>query len=110
VTNELKNIQAQIAALNAGIVPFGRWGEEGAPHHDFTRILKNMDPDESRRMRRNFRKAWRKLAKAKESSSNRWIRNEVKAMGLHCQRPDRKMKNTRKYLVAYDLTQEKNPF
>ena len=108
--DQLRKIRAQIAALNAGIVPFGQWGEEGSPHHDFNRILAAMDPEEARRHRRKFRKAWRKIAKAKESSRNRWIQNEVKAMGLHKTNPTRREKNARKYVVTHELLKEKNPF
>ena len=107
--NELRKIRAQIAALNKGIIPFASWGEEGVPHHDFTRILNNMDPEEARKYRRKFRKAWRKIAKANSSSRNRWIQNEVKAMGLHKNTPPtRREKNARKYTVANDLLKEKN--
>lgn len=101
--NELRKIRAQLAALNAGIVPFGAWGEEGVPHHDFSRILDKLDPEEARKHRRKFRKMWRKIAKCKEFSKNPTVRKETKVMGLHCRTPDRRMKNTRKFLVAHDL-------
>jgi hypothetical protein len=107
--DQLRKIRAQVAALNAGIVPFGQWGEEGAPHHDFTRILAAMDPAEARKHRRAFRKAWRKIAKAKESSRNVWVRKEVKTLGLHKPNPTRREKNARKYVVTHELMKEKNP-
>lgn len=107
--NELRKIRAQLAALNAGIVPFSTWGEEGASHHDFTRILANMDPEEARKHRRAFRKAWRKIAKARERSAQRWKKREAKNMGLRCPHPDRRMKNARKLTVALELLKEKNP-
>ena len=106
--DHLRKIRAQVEALNAGIVPFGQWGEEGAPYHDFTRILAAMDPEEARKHRRKFRKAWRRIAKAKESSRNIWVRKEVNAMGLHKTNPTRREKNTRKYVVAHELLKEKN--
>jgi hypothetical protein len=106
--NELRKIRAQIGALNAGIVPFGSWGEEGVPHHDFTRILDRMDPEEARKHRRKFRKMWRKIAKESEASTKRIGRRASKDMGLHKVTPTRQEKNTRKFLVAHELMKEES--
>jgi hypothetical protein len=106
MTDQLRKIRKQIAALNAGIVPFGSWGEEGVPHHDFTRILAAMDPEEARRSRRKFRKLWRKIAKESEASTKRFGRRASRDMGLHKVTPTRQEKNTRKLLVDFRLASE----
>jgi hypothetical protein len=104
--DELRKIRKQIAALNAGIVPFGSCGEEGMPHHDFTRILATMAPEEARCSRRKFRKLWRKIAKASEASSKYLGRRAARDMGLHKVTPNRQEKNTRKTLVNFMLANE----
>ena len=54
MNNNLENILKVTLCHSAGIVPLETL------NHDVNRILEGLPPDEARRMRRKFRKLWRK--------------------------------------------------
>lgn len=100
--DRLKNLQQQLAYLNAGIVPVG-FGEWGVPiNMDFNKVLATLPLDEARKMRRKFRKLWRKrLAKAEGSKLHSKL---SRTMGLGESSPTKKQKQARKNEVFCELT------
>lgn len=100
--DRLKNLQQQLAYLNAGIVPVG-FGEWGVPiNMDFNKVLATLPLDEARKMRRKFRKLWRKrLARAEGSKLHSKL---SRTMGLGEASPTKKQKQARKNEVFCELT------
>lgn len=98
----LKKINQQLAYLNAGIVPVGG-PDFGVPiNMDFNKALATLPPDEARKMRRKFRKLWRKcLAKAEGSKLHSKL---SRTMGLGEASPTKKQKQARKNEVFCELT------
>lgn len=100
--DRLKNLQQQLAYLNEGIVPVG-FGEWGVPiNMDFNKVLDTLPPDEARKMRRKFRKLWRKrLARAEGSKLHSKL---SLIMGLGQASPTKRQKQVRKNEVFCELT------
>lgn len=67
-------------------------------HHDYNRILADLPPEESRKAKRKFRKAWRKTAKylIEKKVTGRYIKQ---MLGICSDRPTRSQKNSRKTIV-----------
>jgi hypothetical protein len=64
---------------------------------DYNRVLADLPPDEARKMRRKFRKLWRKFAKTPPKNTSATY---ISQMGLGEKRPTRKHKKMRKVEVA----------
>ena len=95
-----EQVKLRFLQLQAGIIPTAsRFGEEGMCHHDFTRILAMMSPDEARRMKRKFRKLWRKIA-ARAEAHPRTGKRTPQEVGYHNPQPTRKHKTERKWRVS----------
>lgn len=76
----------------AGLVPIK------TIYHDYNRILADLPPEEARKSKRKFRKAWRKTAKRliEKKITGRYIKQ---TLGIGAERPTRSQKNSRKTIV-----------
>ena len=79
--------------IRMGIIPY-----EDAKL-DMTQALSQLSPDEAHASRRKFRKAWRKIARARKILHK-------KELGLENLNPGRGKKINRKYYVYYDILQK----
>lgn len=89
-------------AFNEGIIPFNIC----ALRHDMNRILSTLPPDESRKLRRKFRKMWRKLIlKNTQAISTDLIKRSEDGYrtGLGQSSPQKQHHIARKSLVYYVL-------
>lgn len=95
-------LKQQLAYLDAGILPVGGPAQGVPLFFDFNKVLATFPPDEARKMRRKFRKLWRKrLAKVEGSK----LHNKLsRAMGLGETSPTKKQKQLRKNEVFHELT------
>jgi hypothetical protein len=99
VHDQLTKLKIQIEFLNQGIVPVG---EEGAPAwYDINRILADLPSEEARRMKRKFRKLWRRVVIPKLRHGGREGRQTARAFGVGG--PVRGNKNNRKYKVYTEI-------
>lgn len=87
-------------AYEAGIIP-------PSTHflHDMRRHLEQLPPEESRRIRRKFRKLWRKLARKNNASANELIKGSETAnrTGLGCKMPTQNHSVARKASVHWEM-------
>jgi hypothetical protein len=87
----------ETAYHSVGIVPI----ESTAA--DYNRYLASLSPEEQRKMKRKFRKLWRKFAK----NPGRFISPVyIKQMGLGAQEPSKNQKRARKSEVARRIRQD----
>ena len=77
----------QVAMFKMGVVPI----ED--PSFDYRRILKQLPPEEARKLKRKFRKLWRKLLSKKDAAR----------AGLGKRVPDRFQRHYRKQLVWQEV-------
>jgi hypothetical protein len=90
-------LKLQIEFLNKGVVPLAWRQEVGAPaHFDINKILAGFPPDEARKMKRKFRKLWRKLAEHALKRPGKNSRRRLREIGHGEEIPSRKAKNFRK--------------
>lgn len=87
----LKKLFLDSAYHTLGIVPIEWTG------HDINKVLATLPPDEARKMRRKFRKLWRKFAK--NPSKGRNVKY-LAQLGLGSKDPTRRQKSTRKQEVS----------
>lgn len=80
------------AMFESGVIPIT---DANNVMHDFKRVLNQLPPDEALKLKRKFRKVWRKLAKSKNSTEER---NKA-VYGLGAINPSRSQRRTRKELV-----------
>lgn len=59
MSNDIERFLKQCVAFNNGIAPLD---DVWSASHDYNRILASMPPEEAKKMKRKFRKLWRKLA------------------------------------------------
>ena len=90
VKDELSLLQD--AMFQMGIVPI----ED--PSMDFRKYLSQLPPDEATKLKRKFRKLWRKLARKKSQTS--WVQNWYGAPGKN---PNRLERYHRKYDIFVDV-------
>jgi hypothetical protein len=95
--NPITRLLQTTAYLTLGIAPVVN------TVHDFNRILATLPPDEARKMKRKFRKLWRKFAK---KPSRHVSPTYVKQMGLGAKQPTRKQKSARKVEVRRRILAE----
>ncbi len=88
--------------MEANIVPMGFGSTEAATsvpaHFDIAKVLASMSPDDARKMKRSFRKMWRRLA-SKLESGGRNSRRDARWLGYHSATPTRTEKTRRKQAV-----------
>lgn len=97
-------LKLQIEFLNKGIVPLAWRQEVGAPaHFDINKILAEMPPDEARKMKRKFRKLWRKLAERSLKRPGKESRRRLRNIGHGEEIPTRSAKNFRKVEVLTSI-------
>lgn len=96
--SNITRLQLQLEYMNRGIVPLSGLG---AAHswNDINRILAELPPDEAHRMRRRFRKEWRKLVKRQLSHGGKKGRQSAREVGLGAPHPKKTQKNARKNIV-----------
>jgi len=97
----LKALASQ-EAYDEGIVPLD-WA---TIQHDVSRLLDKLPPEESRKLRRKFRKMWRKLiVKNNKDNASDLIRCSLTAhsVGLGVVKPDLRNATARKHLVLSEL-------
>lgn len=93
-------LKLQIEFLNKGIVPLAWRPEVGAlTRFDINKILAEMPPDEARKMKRKFRKLWRKLAEHSLKRPGKASRRRLRVVGHGEAIPNRVAKNSRKVEV-----------
>ena len=93
----IHKLKLQIEFLNTGIVPLSWRATDGAPAwFDINKILASLPPDEVRKMKRKFRKAWRKLAAHDLKRGGRAARKRLAIMEAGKEIPTRRAKNARK--------------
>lgn len=78
--------------MKLGIAPIGN------VNHDYNKLMQNLPPEEARKMKRKFRKLWRRAAK-KHMHKTPYIGQ----IGLTNPSPTRSMKKFRKGAVAYHV-------
>ena len=97
---ELRDVErtfVQVVHFEAGIVPMEKTG------FDMRRALNQLEPDEARKLKRRFRKLWRKLAArqvAQGSTSDKMMKGKL---GTGKQVPSRLERNARKQLVFDEI-------
>lgn len=98
----LLTAMAHQEAYDVGIVPL-----DTRFLHDMSRSLSQLSPEESRKLRRKFRKLWRKLAKGNNqviTASNLMLESATaNHVGLGCKNPTRYHSAGRKTLVYREL-------
>ena len=88
----LRKIISDSVYHSLGIVPI-EWAG-----HDINKVLASLPPDEARKMRRKFRKLWRKFAKKPaKGRSHKYIEQ----LGLGAPEPTRRQKTSRKQEVGF---------
>lgn len=88
-------------AYNAGIVP-----PDSRFLHDMRRALSQLPTEESRKLRRKFRKLWRKLARGNQgTTASDLIRGSDTAnrTGLGCKTPTQSHSMSRKASVHWEM-------
>lgn len=83
------------ALISLGIAPIG------STHDDVNRALDKLPPDEARRMKRKFRKLWRKFVAAETKGRRRSRQEAVTGKGQLV--PTRRQKIARKSLVNHKI-------
>jgi len=102
--DSILKMKLQIEFLNKGVVPLAWRQDVGAPtHFDINKILVGFPPDEARKMKRKFRKLWRKLAEHSLKRPGKNSRRRLTSMGYGETIPSRKSKNFRKSDVLVAL-------
>jgi hypothetical protein len=97
-------LKLQIEFLNKGVVPLAWRQDAGAPaYFDINKILAEMPPDEARKMKRKFRKLWRKLAEHSLKRPGKNSNRRINAIGLGEAIPNRRAKNFRKAEVLASI-------
>lgn len=95
--NELQDAVTFLTYHQLGIVPLS-YDEK-----DINRILSSLPPDEAKKMRRKFRKLWRKASKIKPPSNSKLGRlyavRYKEQMGYGEAEPTKKQKRNRKWGV-----------
>lgn len=99
----LFNLKLQIEFMNKGIVPLGVGELSADTWQDINRILAAMPPEEARRMKRKFRKEWRRIVKRRLDHGGRKGRREANEVGLGFPTPRRSHKNCRKQKVSFEV-------
>lgn len=89
--------------LQEGIVPLT------AERRDINRALAGISPDDQRKMKRRFRKLWRKAARAElnNAHSEAAKKSIINRYGMRSGSPNRSEKNNRKDLVRRVMQDEK---
>jgi hypothetical protein len=94
-------VLAHQEAYDAGIVP-----PDTRFHHDMRRALSQLPPEESLKLRRKFRKLWRKLARGNQGTT---VSDLVKSSetssrtGLGCKNPTQSHSVARKSVVHWEM-------
>lgn len=91
----LKEALTEMAFHSLGIVPYAFYRKRG----EINEALAGLPADEARKMRRKFRKCWRKIAKRLKKPAQRNV-------GLGETSPTITQKNRRKFVV-YQATRDK---
>ncbi|HAN16498.1 MAG TPA: hypothetical protein DCP73_13255 [Chloroflexi bacterium] len=88
--------------LSLGVAPLD------TVHFDINKMLAGLPPDEARKMRRKFRKLWRKYTKRKMSEAKGVSHKQtaVREVGLGEQSPTRAQRNHRKRAVYWGLRKD----
>lgn len=85
------------AAHELGIVPLETL------YHDVNKALAALPPEDAKKMKRKFRKLWRKIARQKLAQSPSYVRRSI---GLGNKEPDKKHKKNRKHEVKTFIYKE----
>lgn len=104
VVSDIRRFVIHTVMMEAGIVPL----ED--PYADVNRALRDIDPEEARRLKRKFRKLWRKACRKEKSyKPASQSRNEAidKKYGVGSPRPSRRNCRNRKLSVYFALTIER---
>ena len=100
MADELERMLRLQVCMELGIVPL--LGADDV-NKDVLRALRDVSPEESRALRRKFRKAWRREAK----NSARLLRQEkLGVAGLGMSVPDKRAKKERKWMVMMAVIHE----
>jgi hypothetical protein len=94
-------LQLQHAFMEAGIVPIRMSANDLGLHifQDVNHYLDTLPPDEARKIKRKFRKLWRKAVAESTGNSKTLIRHAKKLYGLGTPNPEKKHKMARKSAV-----------
>lgn len=92
--NDLERLLLQLAMFNAGIVPIEN------VEHDMRRALQQLAPDEAKRLKRKFRKMWRRAACRSDNGASDAMKRKL---GIGKKTPTREERNQRKKLVFDEL-------
>lgn len=82
--------------IKAGLMP---WESNT---HDINKLLEGFSPEESRKMRRKFRKIWRKELKRREEENakrNTMGRDDKKRLGLGATKPTKEQRKARRSMI-----------
>lgn len=110
--DDVKKLLLSTVWLSLGIAPL-----DGAVHLDINRILASLSPEEARKMRRKFRKMWRRYAKHDMKASKGRKAGVIAMYGMQQHHdaadvvlgpspPSRRQKINRKRRVAGGIIQE----
>lgn len=112
------DIRHQLEFLNKGIIPLKYSKDDFDPSlgvhvmHDIDRVLADLDPLTARRLKRKFRKEWRKLAFRSFSLASRGNIPAIQTrFGVTLNQgggivPTRKQKNNRKIAVLVEINRK----
>jgi|LauGreDrversion4_2_1035121.scaffolds.fasta_scaffold75434_2 hypothetical protein len=89
--NELTKLLRTSLFMSVGIVPI----DIRRTHKDFNRYLASLPPDEARKMKRKFRKLWRKFVKNPKGVKSHYLQQ----LGKGAENPTRRQKQMRKVEV-----------
>jgi len=92
--NIVEKILMQNVYLTAGVVPID------SVYADVNKALQGLSPAEQRKMKRKFRKMWRKLARARRAGQPTYAR---RSLGLGSREPTKVMKKNRKHEVKMHI-------
>ena len=104
------DIVIQLLMLDAGIVPFSpdTWVPDSEKMNIIDKRIESLGPDDRRRVKRKFRKLWRKAVRVldaeRESQGLSRIHSEM--CGLNNPSPTIRQKQTRRHAVLWLLRKE----
>ena len=102
IVNETDRVLMTTVWLSLGVAPLDN------VNFDINKMLACLPPDEARRMRRKFRKLWRKYAKRDISAAKTGVskRNVQAYMGIGEEKPTRAQRNNRKRTVFWGIRKD----
>ena len=103
------DIVMQLLMLDAGIIPFtDSWIVDSEKMNLIDKRIATLDPVERRKVRRKFRKLWRKAVRTLDAERREQGLNEIhhEMCGLNVSNPSSKQKQARRFAVLWLLKKE----